>query len=155
MAISTSGLYGLTLQKMFMDTAAKDLDSETVNWVLMVTDAYTPAFDTHDFRADITNEVTAGSGYTTGGQIGAGCTTTVPSPAAGQIKYDWTTDPAWTSSTITDAMAAVLYFSSGSGSGSDQLTFLSDFVTAATSSNGTFTIQIAANGWWYIDYVPA
>ena len=152
MAVTASGMYGITLEKFFIDTAA-DLESETSTWVLMVTDTEAPNFDTHDFRADIAAEVTAGSGYTAGGMVLTGTVITVGSPAAGQLKYDTTNDPAWTTSTIASAMAAVLYFTTGNST-TDSLVFLSDFVTAATSSNGTFTIQVATNGWWYVDYTP-
>ena len=153
MAITASGMYGLTLEKFLIDTAGFSLESETAVACCMVLDAEVPAFDTDNFRDDVTaNEVVAGDGYTAGGMTIVGTELTVGSPAAGQIKYD-STDPAWVASTITNAMAAVLYNSTGVAA-ADQLIFLSDFVTAATSSNGTFTIQIAVNGWWYVDYTP-
>lgn len=152
MAITASGFYGLTLEKMLIDTAGYSLEAEDKVSCLLVLDAEAPNFDTHDFRADIAQEVADGAGYTDGGQLITGTELTVGSPAAGQIKYD-STDPAWAASTIADAMAAVLYYSSGN-SATDQLIFLSDFVTAATSSNGTFTVQWAANGIFYLDYTP-
>jgi len=153
MAITASGMFGLTLEKIFLKTHTASLETDATNYVLLVTDSYAPNFDTHDFVADITNQIANGDGYTTGGMVAAGCAVTVGAPAAGQLKYDWTTDPAWATSTITAAMAAVLYQTTGNTT-TDQLHFLSDFVTAATSSNGTFTVQVAANGWWYIDYTP-
>ena len=152
MAITASGMYGLSLEKFFIDTAGYSIESETAVACLMVLDAEAPNFDTHDFRADIAQEVADGDGYTNGGMTITGTELAVGSPAAGQIRYD-STDPAWVTSTITNAMAAVLYNSTGVAA-ADQLLFLSDFVTAATSSNGTFTIQIAVNGWFYIDYTP-
>ena len=152
MAVIGSAMYGLTLEKFLIDTAGFSLESETAVSCLMVLDAEAPNFDTHDFRADIAQEVADGSEYTDGGMTITGTELTVGSPAAGQIKYD-STDPAWVTSTIVDAMAGVLYNSGGSAA-TDQLIFLSDFVTAASSSNGTFTIQVAANGWFYMDYTP-
>ncbi len=149
MAITASGFYGLTLEKIFKKTQNGDLESETETKCLMVTDTYTPAFDTHDFRDDVTNEV-SGAGYTSGGQVITTTELGVGSPAAGQMNFD-SADPSWSSSTITSAMAAILYYDVGTA-GTDQLQFLSDFVTAASTTNGTFTIQVAANGWWYIDY---
>jgi len=152
MAITASAMYGLTLEKIFRKTQTDDLESETAVWCLMVLDAEAPNFETHDFVADIAQEVADGSGYTDGGKALTTTELTVGAPAAGQIKYA-TANPAWTTSTITNAMAAVHYFTTGS-TATAQLIFLSDFVTAATSSNGTFTITVHANGWWYLDYTP-
>lgn len=150
MAIAASGYYGLTLEKQFADTLGQNMESTSV-WVMLVTDAYTPAYDTHDFRSDITNEVTAGSGYTAGGQaLQATPAWTVGSPAAGQIAYD-SPDPAWATSTITDAMAAILYHTTGLST-TDPLYMLSDFGTAVSTANGTLTVQVDTNGWVYFDY---
>ena len=150
MAITASGFYGLTLEKQFKKTQAGDMESVSV-YVMLVTDAYTHAYDTHDFVADITNEVTAGSGYTAGGKaLAATPSWTVGSPAAGQIAYD-SADPAWATSTITDAMAAILYHTTGAGA-TDELYMLSDFGTAVSTANGTLTVQVDTNGWVYFDY---
>lgn len=147
MAITASGLYGLTLEKFLINTAGQSLEAET-HKVLMVTDTEAPNFDTHDFRNDILAEVT-GTGYTLGG---ATITTTEITLAAGLLTYD-AADVAWASSTIANAMAAVGYTNVGTAA-TDQLVWLSDFVNAASSSNGTFTIQWAAGGIFTIDYTP-
>lgn len=147
MAITASGLYGLTLEKMMIDTLGESLEAED-NKVLMVTDSYTPNFDTHDFRNDITNEVT-GTGYTAGG---AAITATEITLSSGVLTFDGA-DVSWTSSTIADAMAAV-HYTNVSADTTDQLVVLSDFVNAASSSNGTFTIQWSATGIFTVDYTP-
>jgi hypothetical protein len=147
MTINASGLYGPTLEKMFIDTAGQSLEAET-HKVLMVTDTYTPNYDTHDFRDDVTNEVT-GTGYTTGG---VALTATEITLAAGVLTYD-AADVSWAASTIAGAMGAVGYFNVGTAA-TDQLVFLSDFVSAASSSAGTFTIQWAAAGIFTLDYTP-
>ena len=150
MAISASGYYGLTLEKQFKKTVECDMESTSVS-VMLVTDAYTHAYDTHDLRNDITNEVTAGSGYTPGGKAKPATPSwTVASPAAGQIAYD-SADPSWATSTITDAMAAILFYSTGA-SATDDLFMLSDFGTAVSTANGTLTVQVDSNGWVYFDY---
>jgi hypothetical protein len=151
MAISASGLYGLTLEKFFLETVGASLESETAIAVQMVTDGYTPNFDTHDFENDVTNEV-SGTGYTAGGVTITTTELAVGSPAAGQMNYD-SADPSWASSTITDAMAAVGYVSTGTPT-TAELVWLSDFVTAASTSSGTFTIQVDTNGWFYFDFTP-
>jgi hypothetical protein len=146
-AVVASGLYGLSLEKMMIDTLGESLEAED-NKVLMVTDTEAPNFDTHDFRADIAAEVT-GTGYTSGG---VAITSTEITLASGVLTFD-SADPSWSSSTIANAMAAVGYTNVGSAA-TDQLIWLSDFVTAASSSSGTFTIQVAAAGWFTIDYTP-
>lgn len=151
MAVTASGLYGLTLQKMMNATAlpASGLDSETAVKVLMVTDTEVPNFDTHDFRNDIVAEVT-GTGYTAGGNV---ITSTALTLSSGVLTYD-AADTSWSTSTIANAMAAVGYFGRGGASTADELVFLSDFVTAASSSSGTFTVQWNAAGIFTVDYTP-
>lgn len=151
MAVTASGLYGLTLEKMMNATAlpTNGLESETAVKVLMVTDTEAPNFDTHNFRDDIAAEVT-GTGYTAGGVV---ITSTELTLSSGVLTYD-AADASWASSTIANAMAAVGYFARGGASSADELVWLSDFVTAASSSSGTFTVQWAAGGIFTVDYTP-
>lgn len=144
MAITASGLYGLTLEKCLINGAAINLEAED-NKVAMVTDSHTPDFNAHDFYADLTNEV-SGTGYTAGGVAMTGTEITI---SGGVLTYD-ATDVSWASSTITNAMAAVGY----ADAVNDELIFLSDFVTAASTTNGTFTIQWHASGIFTIDFTP-
>lgn len=147
MAVTASGLYGLSLEKMMIDTLGESLEAED-NKVLLVTDSEAPNFDTHDFRNDITAEVT-GTGYTAGG---AALTSTEITLSSGVLTFD-AADVSWASSTIANAMAAVLYTNVGS-SATDQLILLSDFVSAASSSSGTLTVQWSASGIFTLDYTP-
>jgi hypothetical protein len=143
-AITASGLYGLTLEKTLINTTAINIEAET-NKVAMVQDAHTPDFNLHDFYADLTNEV-SGTGYTAGGNA---LTATEVTLAGGVLTYDGA-DVSWASSTITEAMAGVTYIDAVT----DELLCLSDFVTFASTTNGTFTIQWHANGIFTIDYTP-
>jgi len=147
MTITASGLYGLTLEKVFIDTLGESFEAED-NKVLMVTDSEAPNFDTHDFRNDILAEVT-GTGYTLGG---VALTSTEITLASGVLTFD-AADVSWASSTIANAMAAVHYTNVGT-SATDQLCSLHDFVTAASTTNGTFTIAWHASGLWTLDYTP-
>jgi len=147
-SITASGMYGPTLEKVFIDTAGISIESETLMKVMMMTDTYTPNFDTHDFRDDVTNEV-SGTGYTSGG---IAITSTEVTFTGGVLTYD-SADPSWAGSTITNAMGAAVYYNVGTAA-TDPLFFLSDFVTAASSSAGTFTIQVSASGWFTLDYTP-
>ena len=152
MAITASGIFGLTLEKMMNATAlpTNGMESETAVKVLMVLDTLTPNYDTHDFRNDVTSNEVSGTGYTAGGVV---ITTTDLTLSAGVLTYD-SADPSWASSTIANAMGAVGYFGRGGADTADELIWLSDFITAASSSSGTFTIQVAAGGWLTVDYTP-
>jgi hypothetical protein len=152
MSVTASGLYGLTLEKFLNATAlpTNGLESETAVKVLMVTDSETPDFNADNFRDDVTANEVSGTGYSAGG---VAITSTELTLSAGVLTYD-SADPSWTSSTITNAMAAVAYFARGGADTADELVFLSDFVTAASTTNGTFLIQVAAAGWFTVDYTP-
>ena len=147
MAITASGLYGLTLEKVFIDTAGQSLEAETHN-ELMVQDAHAPDFDAHDFRNDVTNEV-SGTNYTAGG---VNVTSTEITLASGVLTYD-AADTVYSNVTITDAMAGIIYFDVGTAA-TDQLVCLQDFVTAASATAADFTIQHAAAGIFTLDYTP-
>ena len=148
MAITASGLYGLTIEKMMIDTLGQSAEAET-HKALLVLDAYTHNYDTHDFRDDITNEAT-GTAYSSGGVTVTATDITIGSPAVGQFKYD-IADPQWAASTIANAMALVGYFNVGTAA-TDPLFWLLDFVTAVSTSNGLLLVQIAANGVFTLDY---
>jgi hypothetical protein len=153
MAITASGLYGLTLEKFLNVTSlpASGLESETAVKVLMVTDTETPDFTVDAFRSAVTANEVSGTGYSAGG---ATLTATEVTLASGLLTYD-AADPSWPSSTISSAMGAVGYFARGGADTADELIFLSDFVTAASSSNGTFTIAWSASGIATVDFTPA
>lgn len=150
MAITASGLYGLTLEKQLIDTVGLSLESETAVKVLMVTDSYTHDYTLHDFRDDLGANEVSGTGYTAGGNT---LTTTEITLASGVLTYD-AADVSWAGSTISNAMAGVGYFARGGAATADELIFLSDFVTAASTSNGTFTIQWNASGIFTVDFTP-
>lgn len=147
MAITAAGFYGLTLEKMLIDTAGQSMEAET-HKELLVQDAHTPDFTNHDFRNDVTNEVT-GTGYTTGGVTVTGTEITI---SAGTLTFDMA-DTVYTTVTITDAMAGIFYFNVGTAA-TDQLVLLQDFVTAASATAANFTIQHNAAGVATIDFTP-
>lgn len=159
MAITASGLYGLTIEKFFnfttaLTSATGGLESESAFKGALVVDNYTHAYDTHDFWDDVTpatNEI-SGTGYTAGGTTLTSTEITVASPAAGTLKYD-IADLSWSNSTITNAMALIGYRATGTNS-SSELVFLLDFVTAVSTVSGLLTVQIAANGVFNLDYTP-
>lgn len=142
MAITAAGLYGLSLEKILIDTLGESLEAEDQEAVL-VSDTYTPAFDTHDFFDDLTNVLTGTPEIVT---------TTEVTIATGTLTYDRAND-VYPSVTVTDAMANVTYTNVGTAA-TDQLVCLQDFVTAASASAADFTVQHAAGGVFTWDYTP-
>lgn len=83
-----------------------------------------------------TGEIT-GTGYSAGGTTMAGFT----AGTSGTTGYlDWSTDPNWTSATITADMC-LIYNTSRSNAAMAVLLF-----TSTSSTNGTFTVQLPAPG---------
>jgi hypothetical protein len=147
MAVTASGVFGLTLEKHLTGNLdAEDWEAED-NLITLISDSATPNFDTMDFWDDLSaNEVT-GSGWTDTALTGTAITL-----SSGTATYD-ATDISVGSTTLTSAMASVLRCPVGTD-GTDALIMLHDFVTAVSTSNGTFGIQWSASGLCTIDYTP-
>lgn len=122
-----------------------DLDTDTFK-AMLVTASYTPDQDAHDFRDDVTNEV-SGTGYSAGGAT-LGSVTLAQDNTNNRAVFD-AADTAWASSTIT-ARGAVIYKSRGGASSADELLCYIDFGADKTSTNGTFTIQWDSAGIFYV-----
>ncbi len=149
MAITASGLYVKNILDVFDTTQlAIDLDLETHRLALYL-DALTPNFST-DVGYSATSEC-SGSGYSAAGEL---LTTTVFTEAVtGSVVFD-ADDGSWPASTIADAMAAIGY---ADALGGNNLLWLSDFVTAVSTTAGTLTVQWPApgsGGAFNIDLTP-
>lgn len=117
-----------------------DLDTDTIK-VALVTSAYTPDQDAHDFFDDVTNEV-SGTGYSAGGATLANKAVTADNTDnEGVFDAD---DASWSTSTIT-ARAAVVYKSTGTASTSNLICYI-DFGSDKISTAGTFTIAWNSEG---------
>lgn len=113
-----------------------DFDTDTFKCML-VTSAYTPDKDTHDFRNDVTNEV-VGTGYSAGGTA---ATVTVPAIDTANDRIDVTLGAvSWPASTIT-ARGAVYYKSRGGASSADEIIAYIDFGSDIASTAGTFSLS--------------
>lgn len=145
MAVTASGLFFLTVEKMFNNTAALDLEAET-NKVAMITNSATPNFDTHDFFNDLSANEVSGTGYSAGG---VALTSTEITVSSGTLVYD-AADTSWTSSSISSARAAVLYCDAVA----DELVCLVNFGADYATTNGTFQITWNASGIFTIDLTP-
>lgn len=148
-AAMASGLYGLTLEKAFIDTLGFSFESETLVKLMLVQDAHTPNFDTHNFRDDVTNEPGNSGTYSSGGSVITSTELAVATPAATQINYT-SANSSWTGTTIT-ARGGIHYHTTGAA-GTDELIGANAFAGDVSTSGGTFTFQVHANGYWYIDY---
>ena len=135
----TAKAYGLGVSHIA--NAAVDWDTDTLKCML-TTSAYTPDQDTHDFRNDVTNEIT-GTGYSAGGVTLASTTRTYDT-ASNEVRLD-AADISWTSATFT-ARYAVIYKSRGGASSADELVAWIDFASDQSVSAGTFSIQWASDG---------
>lgn len=112
-----------------------DFDTDTFK-VMLTTSTYTENKDTHDFRDDITNEV-SGTGYTAGGNTATVTVTLDTVNDRVDISLGGTT---WTTSTIT-ARKAVYYKSRGGASSADEVIAVNDFGSDVSTTAGTFTLN--------------
>lgn len=135
----TAKLYG----KLFTALWNKeiDYDSDTIK-VMLTTSSYTPDQDTHDYKDDVTNEV-SGTGYSAGGATLANKTVTYTG-ATNKHVLD-ADDATWASSTIT-ARTAVIYDSSPGSDATRPLIGYQQESGDITSTAGTFTVAWNASG---------
>lgn len=116
-----------------------DYDTDTFK-AMLVTSAYSPDVDAHDYRNDVTNEV-SGTGYTAGG---ATTTVTVTQDNANNRVAISFAAITWATATITNARAAVIYKSRGGASSADELVAYVDFGSDKSSSAADFVLTFSA-----------
>ena len=139
-----SGVYGPFLRDAFLNVKAFDLDSDTFK-IDLVTDTYTPNFDTHDEVADLTNIVT-GTGWSAAVTLG----TPTFGIASGFATFD-AVDVSQTTTTLTNAEGGIIWDDTLAG---DPLIVAIDFGAPYSTVAGTFAIAFNASGIWRIDYTP-
>lgn len=131
--------YGLGALAVHKGTV--DLDTDTFK-VMLTTSAYTPNQDTHDFRDDVTNEIT-GTGYTAGGATLAGVSATYDA-ASNEVRILWT-DASWGPSASFTARQAIIYKSRGGAASADELVAYLDFGADLTVTSSTFTLDFTTS----------
>ena len=138
----TALVYGKAMEGLVSATAARRVDwvGDTIK-VMLCTSSYTPDQDAHDFKDDITNEVT-GTGYTAGGVTLASKTLTYTGASNKEVLD--AADASWTTATFT-ARYAVIYKDTGTAGTSPVLAYV-DFGADQTVTAGTFTIVWDADG---------
>lgn len=115
-----------------------DLLSDTIK-VLLTSSTYTPNQTSHTVKSDVTNELSNGNGYTTGGETLGSKTYAVSSLVT---TFD-AADTAWTSATFT-ADNAVIYDDTPT-SPADPLISYVDMGDQSVSA-ATFTLQWHSSG---------
>lgn len=132
-------LYGL----FFTALANKehDLIDDTIKCML-TTSSYSPDQDAHNYKDDVTDEIT-GTGYAAGGATVAGKTITYTA-ATNKWVFDCN-DPSWPSSTLT-ARTAVFYNDTPASASAKGLIAYQQSDGDISTTNGTLTVQIAAAG---------
>lgn len=136
---ASAKLYGLA-QKSFFNKEI-DWDSDTIK-VMLCNSTYTPNQDTHQYKSDVTNEVT-GTGYTAGGATLTSCTATY-NAGTNTLTLD-AADVSWPNSTIT-ARYAVIYDSTPATDATRPLIGYVDFDQNISTTAGTFSIVWDAAG---------
>ena len=135
-----SKIYGSLIGAAF--NKETDFDTNVIK-VALLTSAYVPNQDLHNYFDDVVaNEVT-GTGYTAGGQTLA--TKAVTYDAATNVTMLDAGDVTWAASTIT-ARYAVVYDSTPGTSATQPLYGYVDFGSDQSSTSGNFTITWDATG---------
>lgn len=116
-----------------------DFDTDSFK-AMLVTSSYTPDKDAHDFRNDVTNEV-SGTGYTAGGQA---VTATVAAVDTTNDRVDVTFgNLTWSTASFT-ARGLVIYKARGGASSADEIIAYVDFGSDKTASGGDFDVTFSS-----------
>jgi hypothetical protein len=148
MAITVK-FYGLTMEKI-AEQVGNDVNYLTGTVKLpLVTNAYTPDIDAHDFWNDASgSEVATGNGYNTGGETLASKTITYDT-ASDQVRWDCA-DVTWTFTASKTWRHAPIYIDTAGASTTDPLyaalTWDSD-----QSLSTAYTLVFDAAGLLFID----
>lgn len=136
---ASAKLYGLAMKSILNKEI--DWDTDAIK-VMLCTSTYTPNQDTHQYKSDVTNEVT-GTGYTAGGATLTSCTSTYTA-GTNTLTLD-AADVSWPNSTIV-ARYAVIYDSTPATDATRPLLGYVDFDQNISTTAGTFSIVWDAAG---------
>ncbi len=160
MTITASGIFVQNIIDEFDATNVGFDFTLTTHKAALVSDSLTPAFDTNTTWSNLSANEVSGTGWAAGGILlsaaAAGGTSTAPTltiSPAGTMMWDMS-DISVASTTLSNAMALVFYADALTTPTADALIVLVDFVTAASTSAGTFGVQFAATGVMAWDLTP-
>jgi hypothetical protein len=130
--MATGTIYNSALDDLVRGNV--DADTDTF-YALITTSAYTPDKDTHLKRSDVTNEVAAGGGYSTGG---VAVTLTVTKDTVND-RIDITLGGFTISSSTITGRKVVYYKRRGGASSADELIAVIDQGADVVSTSGNWT----------------
>jgi hypothetical protein len=137
--VTIAKAYGLVQKSAF--NGEIDYDSGTIKCMLC-TVSYVPNQDTHQYKDDVTNEV-SGTGYTAGG-VTLTSKTVNYNTSTNALVLD-AADPTWASLTVSGIRIAVFYLDTGTPSTSPLLSYM-DFEAGQSPSSESFTIVLPSTG---------
>lgn len=144
----TVNWYGQGLLRIMQQQTNTDLESADL-FLALVTDAYTPDRDAHDFWADVVaSELANGNGYTTNGFDVTGATLSYDA-TSDQVRLD-IGDVNWTFTAAKTWRYGVLYERTSASDATRQLFALLTWDTNQTVSTA-YTLVIDAAGLLYLD----
>lgn len=109
---------------------------------MLVTSAYVQNVDTHQFRSDVTGEITGGS-YVAGGVVVQNVTTTYN--AATNLAHVTCDDIAFTGLDNADVAGVIFYVSTGNAA-TDRLLGFDQYVTPVDATSASLVHQVSADG---------
>lgn len=139
-------LYDVFRRKQASGNGGVNLTTVTVK-LMLVTSAYTPNQNTHDFRDDLGATEVSGTGYTAGGNTLS--TVTVSLDGSGNVTIDANDPAAWAQSAggFTNGRRAIIYVSRGGASSADELiAYSDDFGADLGNAAASLTLTLNALG---------
>jgi hypothetical protein len=142
-------VYGNFLVKVI--TGNIDVDTDNFR-AMLVTAAYTPDLDAHDFLNDASGSEIAGTNYTASGKALTGVTVTKDN-ASNEVRVDWD-DLTWTSLDVTSAGARYLIISKdrGGADSADELVCYLDLDSDRDPGGNNLVITQPATGPFKFTY---
>lgn len=142
----TNNLYDKHRLRQAGGVGGIDLVTSLQTFCMIVTSAYTPNQNTHDFRDDLGATEVTGSNYTTLGNVCSAPTATVD--GAGNVVVDFNDPATWSyhASGFTNGDRAIFYVKRGGVSSADELLCYSNSMGGVGNGNGDFSVQINASG---------
>jgi hypothetical protein len=143
---TTLNLYDNFRKKQLSGNGAVNLTSLTVK-IMLVTSAYTPNQNTHDFRDDLGATEVSGTGYTAGGNTIA--TITAVLDGSGNLTIDGNDPATWLQNAagFSNARRAVIYVARGGAASADELiAYSNDFGADLGNVAADLSIQLNAAG---------
>ncbi|WP_280371197.1 hypothetical protein [Nocardia wallacei] len=133
-------LYG----KVFISAFNKEIDfnSDTIK-VMATTSLYVPDQDLHQYKSDVTNEV-SGTGYTAGGLTLTGCTVSYDGPT-NTFKMD-SDDYSWGPGASFTARNLIYYDATPGSDAARPLLAYVNFATDMAVTSSTFNATINSGG---------